>query len=110
VVVASCANTGMASENATAKVNSTAKSFFMLGLDLLMNFFPYLLRARIGPLFSNCIGQRQTTQIPGVMSSPGWAALDDGRSKSIVIHELVCPAHQMEQKKQVQGVRGCSGP
>jgi len=40
VVVASCANTGIASENATAKVNSNAKSFFMLGLDLLMNFFP----------------------------------------------------------------------
>ena len=40
VAAGSCANTGIASENATAKVNSNAKSFFMLGLDLLMNFFP----------------------------------------------------------------------
>jgi len=71
VVVASCANTGIASENAMAKVNSNAKSFFMLGLDLLINFFPYLFRARIGPLFRNCIGQRQTTQIPEVTGTPG---------------------------------------
>jgi len=36
----SCANTGIAIENATANVNSIIKSFFMLGLDLPMNFFP----------------------------------------------------------------------
>jgi hypothetical protein len=71
VVVASCANTGIASENATANMNNSVKSFFMLGLDLLMNFFPYLFRARIGPLFHKCTGQRQTTQIPEVMSTPG---------------------------------------
>ena len=35
----SCANTGIASENAIAKVNNITKSFFMLGLDLLINFF-----------------------------------------------------------------------
>jgi len=33
------ANTGIASENATAKVNSNVKSFFILGLDLLKNYF-----------------------------------------------------------------------
>jgi hypothetical protein len=37
----SCANTGIASENATANVNSIIKSFFMLGLDLPMNLFPF---------------------------------------------------------------------
>ncbi len=58
VVVASCANTGIASENTMANVNNSVKSFFMLGLDLLMNFFPYLFQARIGPLFRNCTGQR----------------------------------------------------
>ncbi len=35
----SCANTGIASENATANVNNIIKSFFMLGLDLLRNYF-----------------------------------------------------------------------
>jgi uncharacterized protein YqhQ len=35
----SCANTGIAIENATAMVNSITKSFFMLGLDLLRNYF-----------------------------------------------------------------------
>jgi hypothetical protein len=39
VGAASCANTGIASENATANVNSIIKSFFMLGLDLPMIFF-----------------------------------------------------------------------
>jgi hypothetical protein len=34
----SCANTGIASENAIANVNNITKSFFMLGLDLLMNY------------------------------------------------------------------------
>jgi hypothetical protein len=43
-VVVSCApaavaNTGIASENAITKVNSSVKSFFMLGLDLLKNYF-----------------------------------------------------------------------
>ena len=44
----SCANTGIASENATARVNSNAKSFFMLGLDLLMIFFPSLGKQGVG--------------------------------------------------------------
>jgi hypothetical protein len=39
----SCANTGIANENATANVNSNTKSFFMLSLDLLMNFFLFCL-------------------------------------------------------------------
>lgn len=39
----SCAITGITSENPTANVNSIIKSFFMLGLDLLMDFFPLLL-------------------------------------------------------------------
>lgn len=34
VVVVSCANTGMASEKAIIAVNSTVRSFFILGLDL----------------------------------------------------------------------------
>jgi hypothetical protein len=38
VVPVSCANTGIASENAITNVNSITKSFFMLGLDLPMNF------------------------------------------------------------------------
>jgi len=33
---ASCASTGIASENAIANVNSIIRSFFMLGLDLPM--------------------------------------------------------------------------
>jgi hypothetical protein len=33
----SCANTGIASENAIIIVNNTERSFFMLGLDLLGN-------------------------------------------------------------------------
>ena len=44
----SCANTGIASENAIAKVNNITKSFFMLGLDLLMNF---LLFSTVMPFF-----------------------------------------------------------
>ena len=43
VVVSSCApaaaaNTGIASEKAITNVNNITKSFFMLGLDLLMNY------------------------------------------------------------------------
>jgi len=34
VVVVSCANTGIASENATMAVKSNVRSFFILGLDL----------------------------------------------------------------------------
>jgi hypothetical protein len=37
--VASCANTGITSENATANMNNSVRSFFMLGLDLLGNYF-----------------------------------------------------------------------
>ena len=48
VAGASCANTGIASENATAKVNSSTMSFFMLGLDLLMNFFPLSFEHGVG--------------------------------------------------------------
>ena len=50
VVVAgvSCANTGIASENAIANMNNSVKSFFMLGLDLLMNF---LLFSTVMPFF-----------------------------------------------------------
>ena len=48
VVVVSCANTGIASENATARVNSITKSFFMLGLDLLMNFFHLYFEQGVG--------------------------------------------------------------
>ena len=48
VAGASCANTGIASENATAKVNSSTMSFFMLGLDLLMNFFLFCLEQGVG--------------------------------------------------------------
>jgi hypothetical protein len=44
----SCANTGIASENTTANVNSIIKSFFMLGLDLLMNFFRFCLEQGVG--------------------------------------------------------------
>ena len=35
---ASCANTGMVSENTITNANKSVKSFFMLGLDLPMNF------------------------------------------------------------------------
>ena len=50
VVVAgvSCANTGIASENAIANMNNSVKSFFMLGLDLLMNFFPLSFEHGVG--------------------------------------------------------------
>ena len=48
VAGASCANTGIASENATAKVNSSTMSFFMLGLDLLMNFFLFCFKQGVG--------------------------------------------------------------
>jgi len=44
----SCANTGIASENAIANVNSIIKSFFMLGLDLPMNFFPSCSEQGVG--------------------------------------------------------------
>jgi hypothetical protein len=43
------------------------------------------------------------------MSTQCKPALDDARLKSIVIHELVCCAHQMEQKKQAQDVREWPG-
>jgi len=55
VVAASCANTGIASENATANVNSTAKSFFMLGLDLLMNFFLFYVEQGVGHFWPNAL-------------------------------------------------------
>ena len=48
VAGASCANTGIASENATANVNNSVKSFFMLGLDLLMNFFLFCFEQGVG--------------------------------------------------------------
>jgi hypothetical protein len=35
----SCANTGIASENTIMPVKSSVKSFFMLGLDLLRDYF-----------------------------------------------------------------------
>jgi len=44
----SCAITGITSENATVNVNSIIKSFFMLGLDLLMNFFPLSYEQGLG--------------------------------------------------------------
>ena len=47
-VVASCANTGIASENAIANMNNSVKSFFMLGLDLLMNFFLLYIEQGMG--------------------------------------------------------------
>jgi hypothetical protein len=37
--VVSCANTGMASENTIIPVNKSVRSFFMLGLDLLRDYF-----------------------------------------------------------------------
>jgi len=55
VVVVSCANTGIASENAITKVNSTAKSFFMLGLDLLMNFFLFYVEQGVGHFSPNAL-------------------------------------------------------
>jgi hypothetical protein len=48
VAGASCANTGIASENTMASVNNSVKSFFMLGLDLLMNFFPLYFEQGLG--------------------------------------------------------------
>ena len=44
----SCANTGIASENAIAKVNNITKSFFMLGLDLLMNLLLFSFKQGVG--------------------------------------------------------------
>jgi hypothetical protein len=44
----SCANTGIASENATANVNSNTKSLFMLGLDLLMNSLLFCIKQGVG--------------------------------------------------------------
>ena len=44
----SCANTGIANENATANVNSITKSFFMLGLDLPMIFFHFWFEQGVG--------------------------------------------------------------
>jgi len=41
----SCANTGIANEKAIMPVNSNVRSFFMLGLDLLKDYFP-LLRSK----------------------------------------------------------------
>jgi hypothetical protein len=35
----SCANTGIASEKTIKLVNNIVRSFFMLGLDLLRNYF-----------------------------------------------------------------------
>jgi uncharacterized membrane protein len=52
VAGASCANTGIASENATAKVNSITKSFFMLGLDLLKNFFHFCFEQGVGHFYA----------------------------------------------------------
>ena len=37
--VVSCANTGMANEKAIMPVKSSVRSFFMLGLDLLKDYF-----------------------------------------------------------------------
>ena len=55
VVVASCANTGIASENAIANINNSVKSFFMLGLDLLMNFLLFYSRIPFSGLsVQNC--------------------------------------------------------
>ena len=48
VAGASCANTGIASENAIAKVNSITNSFFMLGLGLLMDFFLFCFKQGVG--------------------------------------------------------------
>jgi len=37
--VVSCANTGIANENTIMPVKSSVKSFFILGLDLLKDYF-----------------------------------------------------------------------
>ena len=37
--VVSCANTGIASENTSMLVKSSVRSFFILGLDLLKDYF-----------------------------------------------------------------------
>jgi hypothetical protein len=47
-VSVSCANAGTASENAIANMNSNTKSFFMLGLDLLMDFFLFCFKQGVG--------------------------------------------------------------
>jgi len=47
---AAVANTGIASENAITKVNSSVKSFFMLGLDLLKNYFHFFREQGMGHL------------------------------------------------------------
>jgi parvulin-like peptidyl-prolyl isomerase len=50
VVVVSCANTGIVSENAIANVNNIAKSFFISGLDLLRDYFLLSLQQVMGHL------------------------------------------------------------
>jgi len=55
VVAASCANTGIASENAIANINNSVKSFFMLGLDLLMNFFLFCIEQGVGHFSVNAL-------------------------------------------------------
>jgi len=55
VVVVSCANTGIASENAIANMNNSVKSFFMLGLDLLMNFFLLCIEQGVGHFSANAL-------------------------------------------------------
>jgi hypothetical protein len=86
--VASCANTGIVSENATASVNNSARSFFMLGLDLLGNYF-LLGGSKVWATFHNCPGHCQLTEIPQVMSTLGEPAGDGARLRPMLIYELV---------------------
>ena len=44
----SCANTGIVSENTIANANNIVKSFFILGLDLPMNFLRLCLMQGMG--------------------------------------------------------------
>jgi hypothetical protein len=51
VVVSPCpgvANTGIASEKAITDVNNSVSSFFMLGLDLLRDYFPLCMEQGMG--------------------------------------------------------------
>ena len=93
----------MANEKAIIPVNRSVRSFFMLGLDLLRDYFLSLL-SNAWAIFTHPARHCQFIELPWVTSTaqhPGWNC---AKHSQTVIHQDVWLAHQMEQGTQALGL------
>jgi len=93
--VVSCANTGMASEKTIIPVNNSVRSFFMLGLDLLRDYF-LLCLSNAWAIFEYPTRYCQIIEIPRVTRNAQKPGKDGAKYPQIAIHQDVWLAHQME--------------